>query len=194
MHEPRLKRVLGLGYAVSPTGADHMHNLHDTAIASRGKALNDMASLGIMDPLLLEDLGPSKVRALIYQVDWQVLDNCLLLCDFLPWDYIQKTEIVRAVTGWNSTAWELMKIGERITNMARVFNVREGFTRDNDWLPERFFEPHPSVPLPETAIDPMEFEKARSIYYKMMGWDDNGVPERTKLEELDVGWIAGMLV
>jgi aldehyde:ferredoxin oxidoreductase len=44
MHEPRLKRVLGVGYAVSPTGADHVHNLHDTGITS-------VDSLGIFSQL-----------------------------------------------------------------------------------------------------------------------------------------------
>jgi aldehyde:ferredoxin oxidoreductase len=141
----------------------------------------------------MEDLGPRKVRALIYYVDWRVLGNCLLMCYFLPWDYIQTTQIVRAVTGWNTTAWELMKEGERITTMARAFNVREGFTKNDDWLPERCFHPKTSGALSKSAVDPARLEKARSTYYEMMGWDQNGVPTRTKLEELDVAWVAQML-
>ena len=194
MHEPRLKRGLGLGYTISPTGAEHMHNLNDPYVAdSRYIESLGLAALGILEPVPLEDLGPRKVRAFIYYVDWQIVDNCLLMCYFLPWDYIQKIEIVRAVTGWNTTAWELMKVGERITTMARTFNVREGFTKNDDWLPERFFHPKTSGALSETAVDPAKLEKARSIYYKMMGWDENGVPTRTKLEELDVAWVAQML-
>ena len=193
MHEPRFKRSLGVGYAVSPTGADHMHNLHDTILTVRGQALDNLAALGILEPIPLEDLGPKKVRALIYFVDWRVLDNCLLLCDFLPWNYIQKTEIVRAVTGWNTTAWELMKIGERVTTMARIFNIREGFKREDDWLPERFFHPKTSGALSKTAISPEKLRDAINTYYKMMGWDENGVPTREKLEELDIGWTARYL-
>jgi aldehyde:ferredoxin oxidoreductase len=192
MHEPRRSRALGLGYAVSPTGADHMHNLHDMVVAN-ARWVKGLAALGILEPVPLEDLGPRKVRALIYVVDWCVLGNCLLMCEFLPWDHIQKTKIVRAVTGWNTTVWELMKVGERITTMARVFNVREGFTKKNDWLPERFFHPKTSGALSETAVDPTKLEKARSTYYEMMGWDENGVPTRAKLEELDVAWVAHML-
>ncbi len=115
------------------------------------------------------------------------------MCYFLPWNYIQTTEIVRAVTGWNTTLWELMKVGERITTMARAFNVREGFTKNDDWLPERCFHPKTSGALSETAVDSARLEKARSIYYEMMGWDENGVPTTTKLEELDVAWVAQML-
>jgi len=194
MHEPRLKRALGLGYAVSPTGADHSHNLHDMGIADKGTSLDRLAALGFLEPVPLEDLGPRKVKALIYTVDWRVVENCLLLCLFLPWDYIQKTEIVRAVTGWNTTAWELMKLGERVTTMARAFNVREGFTKDDDWLPKRFFSPQTSGALSETSADPVRLREARSIYYEMMGWDEDGIPKKITLEELDIGWVNDLLV
>jgi aldehyde:ferredoxin oxidoreductase len=190
MHEPRLKRALGLGYAVSPTGADHMHNLHDTDITSYGSTLDKLTSLGILEPMPIEELGLRKVKALIYFVNWRVLDNSLLICDFLPWDYIQKTEIVRAVTGWNTTAWELMKTGERITTMARAFNIREGFKKEDDWLPERFLQPQTSGALSQTAVNQENLKKARDTYYEMMGWDRGGVPTKTKLEELDIGWIT----
>jgi len=193
MHEPRFKKALGVGYAVSPTGADHMHNIHDTSLAPGSQEMEVFAELGILEPIPLEKLCPGKIRALIYAVDWRVLDNCLLLCNFVPWDYIQKTSIVRAVTGWNTTAWELMKTGERITTMARVFNIREGFGRKDDWLPERFFNPRTSGALSDTAIDPEKFREAIDTYYKMMGWDENGVPTREKLEELDIGWVASLL-
>jgi len=193
MHEPRFKKALGVGYAVSPTGADHMHNFHDTFLTPNSQELSVLAELGILEPIPLEKLCPGKIRALIYAVDWRVLDNCLLLCSFVPWDYVQKTSIVRAVTGWNTTAWELMKTGERITTMARVFNIREGFGRKDDWLPERFFNPRISGVLSDTAIDPEEFREAIDTYYKMMGWDENGVPTREKLEELDIGWVVSLL-
>ena len=193
MHEPRFKKALGVGYAVSPTGADHMHNIHDTSLAPGSQEMEVFAELGILEPIPLEKLCPGKIRALIYAVYWRVLDNCLLLCDFVPWDYIQKTSIVRAVTGWNTTAWELMKTGERITTMARVFNIREGFGRKDDWLPGRFFNPRISGALSDTAIDPEKFREAIDTYYKMMGWDENGVPTREKLEELDIGWVASLL-
>ena len=193
MHEPRFKKALGVGYAVSPTGADHMHNIHDTSLAPGSQEMEVFAELGILEPIPLEKLCPGKIRALIYAVDWRVLDNCLLLCDFVPWDYIQKTSIVRAVTGWNTTAWELMKTGERITTMARVFNIREGFGRKDDWLPGRFFNPRISGALSDTAIDPEKFREAIDTYYAMMGWDENGVPTREKLEELDIGWVASLL-
>ena len=188
MHEPRLKRALGLGYAVSPTGADHMHNLHDTGLTSYGSTLNSLSSLGILEPIPLEDLGPRKVRAFIYFVTWRVLDNSLLFCDFVPWDYNQKLDIVVAVTGWKTSMWDLMKAGERITAMARIFNLREGFTKNDDWLPERFFSPKRDGVLSNVALDAESLRNAIELYYGMMGWDKNGVPTRAKLGELDLSW------
>jgi aldehyde:ferredoxin oxidoreductase len=193
MHEPRLKRVLGLGYTVSHTGAEHVRNLHDTMITSAGRNVGNLSSLGVHEPLPLEDLGPRKIRAYMYWTNWRCTDNCLLFCIFLPWNYIQKTEIVRAVTGWNTTTWELMKTGERVTNMARACNLREGFTKKDDWLPERFFQPQTSGPLSKTTVNPRKFRAALRMYYGMMGWDKNGVPTKSKLGELGIEWVAKML-
>ncbi|MBS7634809.1 aldehyde ferredoxin oxidoreductase family protein [Candidatus Bathyarchaeota archaeon] len=188
MHEPRLKRALGLGYAVSPTGADHAHNMHDTGLVSAGPMLSSLSSLGILEPIPLEDLSPGKIRAFIYYVNWRVLDNSLLICVFLPWDFNQKTDIVTAVTGWNTSMWDLMKTGERITTMARIFNLREGFTKVDDWLPERFFSPKQDGVLSKTSLDAENLRNALELYYEMMGWDKRGVPIRAKLEELGIGW------
>jgi aldehyde:ferredoxin oxidoreductase len=173
MHEPRLKQGLGLGYTISPTGAEHMHNLHDTAIANEASIAN-FKTFGILTPLQLDDLSAKKVRALIYQMNWCALDNALVMCYFVPWNPFELTEVVRAV--------------ERIMNMTRIFNLREGFTSDDDRLPDRFFQPHTSGALAETSIDLEKLSEAKKIYYEMMGWDINGVPSKIKLDELDISW------
>jgi aldehyde:ferredoxin oxidoreductase len=190
MHEPRLKRALGLGYAISPTGADHVHNIHDTGFITQS-AWEGVRPLGILDPVPVDDLGPNKVRLLIYNVYWAVLNNCYVLCGFLPWSYDQKLAILKAVTGWNTTTWELMKTSERVINMARLFNVREGLSAKDDWLPDRFFHPQTVGPLSEVAVDPEKLEEAKRTYYRMMCWDeDTGIPSKGKLEELGISWVA----
>jgi aldehyde:ferredoxin oxidoreductase len=73
--------------------------------------------------------------------------------------------------------------------MARVFNLREGFSSKDDTLPERIFEPLEGGALQGKRIDREEFEKALKTYYLMMGWDDNGVPLESKLEELELDWL-----
>ncbi|MFX1377562.1 MAG: aldehyde ferredoxin oxidoreductase family protein [Promethearchaeota archaeon] len=189
MHEPRLKQGLGVGYAISPTGAEHMANLHDTSIASE-RSIGAHSAIGILEPLEINDLGVKKIRALVYITNWRNLYNALLICYFLPWDYVDVPEILRAVTGWYTTTWELMKAGERITTMARAFNIREGLEKKDDWLPERFFKPHTSGSLSETSINPDELETAINTYYKMMGWNNNGIPTSSKLAELELEWIS----
>ncbi len=189
MHEPRLKQGMGLGYAVSPTGAEHMTNLDDYSFA-HSRVMAYHGPIGILEPLELNDLSPKKVRTVAHFTNWRYLFNALLICYFVFWRYNNVTELVQAVTGWNTSLWELMKAGERISTMTRVFNVREGFTKNDDWLPERFFKPHTSGALSETAIDQDKLKNAINKYYSMMGWDENGIPTRAKLEELDLDWIV----
>ena len=190
MHDPRLKRALGVGYAVSPTGADHMHNMHDTMVASESGLVN-LKPLGILESLPLEDLSSSKVRMLIYFVNLRVLDNCAVMCMFPPWSPSQKVEIFKAVTGWDTSLWELAKVGERAINLARAFNVREGFTEEEDWLPPRMFQPQNGGPIQDTAVEPLELRKAIRNYYGMMGWgEETGIPTRGKLEELGIPWVT----
>ena len=84
-----------------------------------------------------------------------------------------------------------MKVGERCVQMTRAFNIREGFTKDDDCMPQRFFTPLESGANQGVAIDQKKLEEARFEYYGMMGWDQvNGAPTRQRLEELGIGWVA----
>ena len=191
MHDPRLKRGEALGYAVSPTGADHVHNIHDTFLYPQlPKKYN---SLGLLEAVPIEDFGPKKVRLYKYVGEWRTLNNFLVFCLFPPWNVIQKTEIVRSVTGWNTSAFELMKVVERGNTLARIFNIREGFTEKDDCLPPRFFQPKTSGTLNKTAVNPEDLQKAKHFYYDMMGWTEQGIPKKSKLEELNIAWAANKL-
>jgi len=98
--------------------------------------------------------------------------------------------MVRAVTGWDVSLFELMKAGERRLNMMRAFNAREGFTREQDVLPAKLSRPKEGGPSDGTFFDPDELEWAKDIYYAMCGWDAQGIPTRGKLEELGLAWVA----
>ena len=188
-HDPRIQHGLGLGYAISYTGADHMHNAFDSSYEHEA-GLDSVRNLGVLEPMPATWLGPEKVRAVIYGSLRRHLDNCLVLCNFLPYRNDQVVEAVRAVTGWDTNAWELWKAAERLVTMARAFNVRQGFTPADDRLPPRMSEPlGPGAP-----IDPAAVEAAQPIYYEMMGWDPvTGVPRAAKLHELGIGWVASLL-
>jgi aldehyde:ferredoxin oxidoreductase len=193
MHEPRYKRGLAISYAVSPTGADHCHAVHDTGYTEPGGSLTKAASIGILEPIPLESLGPEKVRLTIYGTLQNVLHNVLVTCMFVPWTPEQQIEIVEAVTGWKTTYFELMKAAERAFTMARAFNAREGFGAEDDRLPPRSHGPRAEGALTDGGIPPQALREALDTYYAMMGWDDNGCPTRARLAELDVAWVADRL-
>ena len=193
MHEPRLKFSLGIGYAVSPTGADHCHNAHDTLYVKAGGAIDDLSSLGILSPLPADDLSGEKVRLMAYVTLFRHYANCALYCQFVPWGLSRMEQITRAVTGWNTSLFEIMKVAERAVTMTRVFNLLNGFDETHDRLPEKFFRPFTSGPLKGLEIGKEQFHKAKALYYGMMGWDQKGVPTRAKLEDLSLGWIQDML-
>ena len=188
MHEPRLKRGLGLGYAVSPTGADHNHNLHDTVMNAR--SYDSLRPLGIYEEVPVYSLGPDKVRLFKSQMQMRVLANCLSVCQFPPWRFIEYRDLVQAVTGWDVSMHELVQVAERTLALARIFNLREGFTREDDWLPPRFFQPQTSGALSETSVDPAVLRKAVDTYYEMMGWDEDGAPTEGTLYRLSIGWAS----
>ena len=191
MHDPRLKRGEALGYAISPTGADHVHNIHDTFLYP--KLPNSYNSLGILEAVPVEDFGPKKVRLYKIVGEWRTLNNFLVMCLFTPWSVIQKVEIIRCVTGWNTTAFELMKVVERGNTLARIFNLREGFTEKDDWLPPRFFLPKTSGALSQTSVNPKDLQKAKLLYYDMMGWTEQGIPKQSALDQLDIGWAGNKI-
>ena len=194
MHEARLKFGLGLGYAVACHGGDHGCGLHDTMYATPGPGVEAAKTLGILEPLPVTDLSSRKVKMFMYLHSWTNFRDSLVVCSFLPYSYQQTVEIVEAVTGWNTSVWEAMKMGERAINLARVFNMTQGLTAADDRLPPRMFEPFQSGPLKGVAIGREEMDRAIHTYYKMMGWDpETGVPTVEKLEELDLGWAVEKL-
>lgn len=104
------------------------------------------------------------------------------------------TDIVRAVTGWDTSLVELMRMGKRALTMARVYNIKEGFTAEDDWLPPRFFNPTTSGPLSKIPVIPKKLRNAIQIYYEMMNWNrETGVPTETTLKQLDLSWAIDHL-
>lgn len=193
MHECRTRHGQALGYAVSPTGADHMHNFWDEGLSK--EPLNDsLQSLGVYTPVPATELNADKVRAYIPVTNWQWVHNHLGHCMFVPWSRDQMVEIVRAITGWKTTVHELLMVGERGVTMARAFNLREGFTRKDDMLPARMNQPFVSGSVNEKPVDPEVLDENLSTFYGMMGWDEQtGVPTLAKLQQLDITWVADHL-
>jgi aldehyde:ferredoxin oxidoreductase len=184
-HEPRLMPSMGLGFMVNPHGADHCLNVHDTRFAFKA-GLRSLNSLGFHDPVPAEDIGPRKVALFHVEYLRQALLDCLAMCHLssVMVDLPAMVEIMNAVTGWQTSVMELLRIAERVMTVARLFNIREGFTDEDDRLPERFFHPKTSGTLSDRALNADKMEQAKRYFYVLMRWDTKGVPLPERVEEL----------
>ncbi|MBI1735978.1 MAG: aldehyde ferredoxin oxidoreductase family protein [Candidatus Rokubacteria bacterium] len=191
MHDPRGKKGLSLAYAVSPTGADHMEAPHDPLYAGFHPQGHPLGVLGLIEPLDPLTLDARKVRAFFTtQQVWSSF-NAIGMCEFVgsPLNALElqpTIDYINAVTGWNVSLYELMKIGERNNTLARLFNVREGFTVADDVLPDRLHEGIGNGVLKGSFVGRDEFVAARQTYYQMAGWDPAGKPTPGKLAELGI--------
>ncbi len=190
MHDPRIKHAHDLGYATSPTGADHMHNIHDAWFQTED-TIKGLHCLGVLSPLRFDDMTPAKMRMAKQVINLALSRNCMGLCSFLPANAAKLAEIISAITGWDFSVLELLEVGERAAAMAREFNRRCGQTAADDAPPARFFEPLGNGPLKGDAVKRDEFQAALALYYDMQGWDHaTGAPLDWKLYALGLDWIV----
>jgi aldehyde:ferredoxin oxidoreductase len=200
MHEPRGKYNVGMGYAISEIGADHLVVAHDTMLANaEGIPFKNAEPLGITDSQPARSLNAEKSRQFYVLEKVTSFEKVIGYCFFgpAPRSYIRMDEVlesVNAATDWDISLDELLEIGERATNLARVFNAREGFSRKDDTLPERIFSPLENGALEGESMPRQEFEAALTELYSLKGWDtETGMPTRQRLEALSLGWAADML-
>jgi aldehyde:ferredoxin oxidoreductase len=187
MHEPRGKKGVGLAYAISGRGACHEQAFHDTDT----EADNVAPEIGIAKGLNRHDTSRLKADMVKRSQDWVAVTNSALQCTAPAWvgyEYTKPTFLVEAlnsVTGLNFSVDELMIIGERMNNLCRCFNVREGISRKDDYLPRRFIEePLPDGPSQGQRITNEELQNMLDNYYELRGWNRMGIPKRKKLEDL----------
>lgn len=201
LHDPRIKAGVGLSYALSTYGADHMNAPHDPSFVDEASfSFRSANALGIYRPMPATSLSSDKVRAFaVLEKFWRMLDS-LGLCVFgfaprgvMPIETLEAC--IRAVTGWNASLYDLMKAAERSSILARAFNSREGFSIRDDRIPGRLFDPKPNGPRAgERVFSPEEFQKAVELYYTIVGCDpQTGRPLPGKLTELDLEWVAPLL-
>lgn len=134
------------------------------------------------------DMLPSYVAS--NQDDGNV-KNCIILCDFFMYGHERIAPMIEAATGMETTKEGMMLVGERIHNLARLYNLRTGRTHADDILPARFHEEESCAGLMKGKKIPREmFEGHVQDYFKHRGWDKDGRPTIATLERLG---IAGYL-
>ena len=177
-YDPRGMKGQSLTYALSDRGGCHV----------RSNTLRTEL-LGLPEPIdrYAYENKADMVRNL--QLTYAALDS-VMTCVFgafavTPADY---AEAISAQTGWDFSAEELMIIAERAWNLTRLFNVREGFERGDDTLPERLFaESSTAGPSKGQVVGREAFERMLDEYYDVAGWDmKTGKPSEKKLKALGI--------
>ena len=170
---------MGLAYATAERGADH-ERAYPIAYEVKGAKTPDGKTL--------QRYGTDgKAFVTILDQDMNAFYFSAALCDMVT-GAIGKDRCVKlmnAATGWNMEVEEVSQIGERIWNVIRLFNVREGFTRKEDNLPQRIFKEALSDGIAQgRRVNEEDFETMLDDYYTLRGWDKNGVPTKDKCSEL----------
>jgi aldehyde:ferredoxin oxidoreductase len=118
---------------------------------------------------------------------------CLCKFAFAPcryYSFAEMVDLISAVSGWETSLWDLQKLGERRLAMQRVFNIREGLSPADDRLPPRVYEPIETGPNRGVRMNRDVTEAAKQTYYRMRDWNPRtGWPSQEKLVELGLGWL-----
>ncbi|MFX1578994.1 MAG: aldehyde ferredoxin oxidoreductase family protein [Promethearchaeota archaeon] len=129
-----------------------------------------------------------KAKVVIWEQDMISALSCLVVCEF-PRNALDATvwsKLIQSATGWDVSPEDLFKTGERVWNLGRVLNIREGLNRSDDRLPTRFSEPLPSGPTSGHAITNEDLKSMLDDYYSLRGWSEVGVPTPRTLRRLSV--------
>ena len=174
-YEPRTLHSMALGLAVNARGADHNRS---------GAYEADLS--GDLDRL---DGGDAHVAAAIETEDRAAVMDSLILCKFLRGvftdPFAEWAALLSAVTGWDVTGAELHETARRIVMTKRVYNIREGWQPEDDWLPDRLLnEP---LTLPSGRVAALTADRLRAMidaYYKSRGLDSAGHPDPAIVDDL----------
>lgn len=200
MHDPRGKYNVGVGYAISEIGADHLVVAHDPMLANSDSVpFKNARPLGITEAQPARSFSDEKMKQFYIMEKLTSLEKVIGYCFFgpAPRSYIEIEDMllsINAATGWNLTLEDALLIGERATNIARIFNAREGFSRRDDVLPERLFQGLENGALKGNSMPREEFEQALTVLYGLKGWDPaTGNPTIERLEDLSLSWAIEMI-
>ncbi|SHJ37152.1 aldehyde:ferredoxin oxidoreductase [Dethiosulfatibacter aminovorans DSM 17477] len=182
MHEPRGKVGVGLAYALSPTGSDHMQAAHDTMIKEEGPVLDQVKLLGWDKPLDPMEYGRDKAAYYAQAEKWWSFLNMAGVCDFIPaprgsMPIDRLIELLNAATGWEFTVEEALEAGEMGIRIARRINYDHGVDESHEKLPKRLYQPLEGGALKGRRLDREKFDDMKKEYYDYMGFGKDGRPE-----------------
>jgi aldehyde:ferredoxin oxidoreductase len=174
-YEPRALQTMALGFAVGSRGADHNRSgAYEVDFSARADRLNGT---------------PEAARLAVETEDRAALMDSLILCKFLRGIftdlYTESAELLSLVTGWNVHANELRTVSQRVVTAKKLYNIREGWTREEDTLPQRFFsEGLPSQTAAQSYLPRVRLRKMIQAYYTARSWDADGLVPASTIAQL----------
>ncbi len=189
--DTRGTKGMALSFAVSPRGGDHLKGLSLYEVAPdiyAGTSRRRQASTSPPNTGCEYETKPELMR---WHENWHCVVDSLGLCKLegiaikplLPRHF---QRMLAAATGWDVSVADLERIGERIWNLERLFNVREGMGRGDDLPPRRLLEePIATGPAQGERLDRRSYEQMLTEYYRLRGWDEEtGIPTGDTQREL----------
>jgi aldehyde:ferredoxin oxidoreductase len=183
-YEPRTLQSMALGLAVNARGADHNRSgAYEADLSGDHDRLNG---------------GEAHVAGAIDTENRAAIMDSLILCKFLRGvfaePYPEWAWLLQLVTGWEVDAEELERTAQRIVLAKRLFNLREGWTRSEDWLPDRFLSESLELESGRKAtLTADRLDSMISSYYRGRGLEPTGVPQPATVDKLELRALAGDL-
>ena len=180
-YEPRTLQAMALGMAVNARGADHNRSgAYEADLAGGHDRMSG---------------GATQAAAAIVTEDRAAVMDSLILCKFLRGVFADPfpewAALLSAVTGWEVDEAELQRTAVRIVLAKRLFNLREGWTREEDWLPDRFLAETLELESGRSAtLTPERLRTMIDAYYEGRGLDGDGLPDAHRLEALGLHVLA----
>jgi aldehyde:ferredoxin oxidoreductase len=181
-YEPRSLKTMALGLAVSTRGACHNRSsAYEADFSARVDRLKAEVERG---------------RITMEGEDFSAVLDSLIWCKFLRKAfadlYAESAAIYEHITGWPMTAEALRQAGERINNLKKLFNIREGWQRADDTLPPRVLtEMLPTGIVQGIGLSQADLDMMIQGYYAARGWTPEGLIPESKLRELGIVDLVG---
>jgi aldehyde:ferredoxin oxidoreductase len=190
-HDPRSGKALAVTYGTGNRGMCHIHPVEGMTYDS-GKVDFGLVKYGIPDPEEVDrwdEEGKGAITKILQ--DGAIVPDIVGTCKFFMYlgitldDY---ADFLSKLTGWELKGEDLILTGERVSNLQRMFNVREGFGRREDNIPERMCQiPKFGIYKDEVNCVIKDYEGMLDEYYQARGWDQKtGIPSDEKLKELEI--------
>jgi len=174
--DPRGKKGMGLSYATGDVGGSHLRGWPQTMDHP------DSSTLDV-------------IESMVDQRDIKILRDSLIICHFtyhFPLTHEQNITMLNGATGLNYNKESISIFAQRVETLARLFNIREGVSREDDILPPRLWEAETHGPAKgmKSFIDQDDFERSLDKYYELRGWGTDGVPKEETIKKLGLNTLV----